>query len=112
MKEIKAYIHSNRIAAVIQALKESPRWIGEDAAGEHNLTVYKVQGSLQAIEDKERHYSVELGGEIINEYKLELICEDNEVDELVAIIAHEACTGQARAGWIIITEIYRGMPIS
>jgi len=45
MKEIKAYVHSNRIADVIAALKASSVW-SAGGNGDHNLTVYMVKGSL------------------------------------------------------------------
>ena len=111
MKEIKAYVHANRISDVIQALKTSRHWSGEDVKCEHNLTVYEVQGSLRAMDSREQRYSVELGEEVINEYKLELICEDGQVDELVGIIRQAAHTGQARAGWIYVADIARAEPI-
>jgi nitrogen regulatory protein P-II 1 len=111
MKEIKAYVHANRISDVIQALKTSSHWSGEDVKCEHNLTVYKVHGSLRAMDGGEQRYSVELGEEVIAEYKLELICEDHEADELIDIIAREARTGQARAGWIVVTDIARAVSV-
>lgn len=78
MKEIKAYIHRNRIAEVISALKSSVAWTAV-GSGEHNLTVYMVKGSLVPLDDGERRYSVDLGDEVINEYKLELHCGDEHV---------------------------------
>ncbi|AJP48593.1 nitrogen regulatory protein P-II [Rugosibacter aromaticivorans] len=112
MKEIKAYVHSNRIAAVIAALKESAAWNNGINASRHNLTVYTVKGSLVAIDGQERHYSVELGEEVINEYKLELLCEDDQVSELMGIIKKNARTGQAEAGWIYVVDIVQAAPIS
>ena len=111
MKEIKAYVHANRVATVIQALKESSHWGGEDVKCEHNLTVYKVQGSLRAMDSREQRYSVELGEEIISEYKLELICEDDSVDALADLIAKAAHTGQPEAGWIFVSDIQRAIEI-
>ncbi len=112
MKEIKAYVHRNRIADVIQALKESAAWGTGVGSGRHNLTVYMVKGSLLAIDSQERQYSVELGEEVINEYKLELICEDDQVDELVGIIRKNARTGQTEAGWIYVADIVQALPVS
>lgn len=112
MKEIKAYVHNNRISSVIQALKESAAWNNGINASRHNLTVYAVKGSLLAIDGMERHYSVELGEEVINEYKLELLCDDDQVDELMDIIKKNARTGQAEAGWICVLDIVQAMPIS
>jgi len=50
MKEIKAYVHRTRIADVIEAVKATSAWATRPGdAGQHNLTVYAVQGSLVPI---------------------------------------------------------------
>lgn len=110
MKEIKAYIHQNRIAEVISALKSSVAWSAA-GTGEHNLTVYMVKGSLVPLDEGERHYSVDLGDEIINEYKLELHCSEGHVDELVKIIVASARTGRANSGWIYVMDVASAVPI-
>lgn len=111
MKEINAYLHSNRVAAVIAALKSSPAW-GDDATGrEHNLTLYVVKGSLTPLHEAERRYSLELGDEVVNEYKLELHCEDEQVDGFVTTISGAGRTGQPGAGWIYVTNVERAEPI-
>lgn len=104
MKEIKAYVHANRIGELMAALKSSNAW-GAAAVDEHNLTVYVVQGTLLPIDDSERHFSVELGDEVVNEYKLELVCDDGQVDGLVQLIRTVARTGQATAGWVYVTDV-------
>ena len=111
MKEIKAYVHANRIAEVIAALKDSSAWGTVCGADPHNLTVYIVKGSLVPIDDRERQYSMELGDEVVNGYKLELLCDEAHVDELVAIIRAVARTGQANAGWVYVTEVQLALPI-
>jgi nitrogen regulatory protein P-II 1 len=110
MKEIKAYIHRNRVAEVISALKSSVAWttIGDD---EHNLTVYMVKGSLVPIDEGERRFSVELGDEVINEYKLELHCSEDHVDELVKIIVASARTGRANSGWVYVMDVVSAIPV-
>lgn len=110
MKEIKAYVHQNRIAEVISALKSSAAWTAV-GSGEHNLTVYMVKGSLVPLDDGERRYSVELGDEVINEYKLELHCSDDHVQELVKIIVAAARTGPANSGWVYVVDIATAVPI-
>jgi nitrogen regulatory protein P-II 1 len=112
MKEIKAYVHAHRIASVIAALKASNAWGGAVAGARHNLTVYVVKGSLLPVDARERVFSVELGDEVVNEYKLELLCEDEHVVELVDVIRREARTGQATAGWIYVTEVVSATPIA
>ncbi|BBP03058.1 P-II family nitrogen regulator [Sulfuriferula plumbiphila] len=105
MKEIKAYIHNHRIADVIRALKESGLCNTDGTPGCRNLAVIPVKILLKAMDAREQHYSIELAETVINESKLELVCEDHQVDELVAIIGHAARTGQADAGWIYVTDI-------
>lgn len=110
MKEIKAYIHRNRIADVISALKGSAAWSAA-GSGEHNLTAYMVKGSLVPLDNNERHYSLDLGDEVVNEYKLELHCADEHVDELVDTILLAGRTGQANSGWIYVVDIDSAEPI-
>jgi nitrogen regulatory protein P-II 1 len=112
MKEIKAYVHRNRVADVIAAIKATPCWGNATRSLGHNLAVYMVKGSLLPLFEDERHYSLDLGDEVVNEYKLELLCEDAEVDELVQAIRDAARTGQAQAGWITVTELARAIPIT
>ena len=111
MKEVKAYVHRTRVSDVIAALKDAPVWGGLRGGGRHNLAVYIVKGSMMPLDSSEQHYSVDLGDEVVNEYKLEMLCEDAEVDEIVATIQTSARTGQAVAGWITVTEVARAIPI-
>ncbi|MBT9525157.1 MAG: P-II family nitrogen regulator [Rhizobacter sp.] len=111
MKEVKAYVHRTRVADVIAALKDSPAWGGERGNRRHNLAVYIVKGSLMPLDSGEQHYSIDLGDEVVNEYKLELLCEDTEVDEIVDSLVAAARTGQSNAGWITVSDITRAIPI-
>ena len=111
MKEIKAYIHRNRIGDVITALKVSSAW-GSAGSGEHNLTAYMVKGSLVPLDDSERHYLLDLGDEVVNEYKLELHCADEHVAELVNTIRTAGRTGQANSGWIYVADIASAVAIT
>lgn len=103
MKEIKVFIHRNRVADVVRAL---------GAAGFRNLSVIDVMGMLKALDTKERQYSIELGSEVITEMKLELVCDDDKrTAEAVRIIQEHGRTGQPEAGWIYISEIQAALPI-
>ncbi|HEB67754.1 MAG TPA: P-II family nitrogen regulator [Gammaproteobacteria bacterium] len=103
MKEIKAYIHRNRIADVVHAL---------EAAGFGNLAVIDVKGMLRALDPKEQDYSAEIGEKVISEVKLEMVCQDEDrLAEAVRLIREHGRTGQRVAGWIYITEIAEAIPI-
>lgn len=104
MKEIKAFIHRNRAADVIRALR---------GAGYAKLSVVDVKGMLAALDEREHGYSIELGEETITMVKLELVCEDDSQATAAAhIIRDNARTGQPEAGWIYISEIETALPIS
>lgn len=111
MKEVKAYVHGSRVADVIAALKACPAWGNPRAGRRHNLAVYVVKGSITPLDSSEQHYSMDLGDEVVNEYKLELLCEDGEVDEIVAAIQASARTGQTVAGWITVTQVVQAIAI-
>lgn len=112
MKEVKAYVHANRIADVIAALKASTVWA--PAAGESppNLAIYVVKGFLAPIDNVEAVSSIELGDEIVNECKLELLCADDHVSELVEIIRRVGRTGQTNAGWVCVMAVQQALPIT
>ncbi|VAW53314.1 hypothetical protein MNBD_GAMMA07-2362 [hydrothermal vent metagenome] len=106
MKEIKAFIHRNRIADVVHSLRNN-----NFCSGRCNMSINDVSGTLQALDSKEKDYSIELGEGVITEVKLELICDDDRVDEAITLIRESAQTGQDLAGWIYIYDIAKAVPI-
>jgi len=107
MKEIRAYVHRNRIADVVQALKDSEPFAGHDGASRHNLTAYQVKGSLSVLDEHDRCYSLDLGDSVIDMYKLEFVCRDEDVDELVSIIKEAAHAGKGYSGWVYVVDVAR-----
>jgi nitrogen regulatory protein P-II 1 len=96
-REVKAYVHRNRIADVVDALYQE---------GFRNLTVIDVQGLLKALDSKEQRYSVEIGQKVITEVKLELVCQGEErAARAVQLIRENGRTGQPDAGWIYVTGL-------
>ncbi len=106
MKEIKAFVHRNRVADIIHALRNAGF-----CSGVCNLSVVDVTGTLQALDNQEQSFSLELGQEAITEVKLELVCEDERTDEIVRIIRENGRTGQKTAGWVYVIDIGAAYPI-
>jgi nitrogen regulatory protein P-II 1 len=112
VKDIKAFVRQHRIADVLQALRESGLCdLGTAGAGCHNLTVSQVQRPLASGDPTQQHYSMELAEAVVAEYRLELVCADDQADSLVDVIAQAAHTGQAEAGWIFVSDIGRAVEI-
>lgn len=95
MKEIKAFIHRNRVSDVLHELKK---------AEFTRVSLVDVKGMLRAVDD-EMEYSVELGERVITEVKLEVVCDDARLDEAVLVLQRSARTDQPISGWIFVTPI-------
>jgi len=102
MKEVKAFVHRGRIADIVHAL---------EGAGFRHLSVVDVKGLLRALSDREQSYSIEIGERVTNEIKLEVVCEDDEVERAVALIRLHGHTGQSVAGWVYQSTVDRAWPI-
>ncbi len=112
MKEIKAYVHRHCVADVIEAIKTTKAWtIHQGGSGQHHLAVMSVQGTLQPLDNAERHYPINLGMEVVHEFLLALHCDDECVDELVDAIRASGKTGQRNAGWIFVTNVVTAQEI-
>lgn len=61
MKQIKAFVHRNRVSDLIHAL---------GAAGFQRLSLFDVKGLLRALSAREQEYSVEFGDQVINEVQM------------------------------------------
>ena len=102
MKLIKAYIHHVRTAQVVQALAD---------AGYRNLALLEVKGTLKPLTDEERYYSANGVGLLIGEVRLELVCEDGQVDEVTTLIRTSGRIGSHLSGWIYVSPIDQALPV-
>jgi len=107
MKEIKAFIHRHRIAGVINALKESGHCSVDRTSGCRNLFVFSGKGVFTPDDPQEQHYSMEMAEAVVNEFKRELLCDDDQAEQLVAIIQSAGRTGHRDAGWIYVTDVFK-----
>ncbi len=96
MKEIKAYIHRNRAADVVRALRK---------AGFGHFTLVDVKQVLQALETADQEFSTEFGARVLSEVKLELVCDGDRLQEAIILIRENAKTGQEDSGCIYVSEI-------
>ena len=61
MKEIKTYVHGNRIADVIAAIEESGLMSSNTLLGVRNINATSVQSLLKPVDSAEHRYSMQLG---------------------------------------------------
>jgi nitrogen regulatory protein P-II 1 len=110
MKEIKAYVRTKFADQVIRALEEVK------APFVSALDV-KIVGEEIEENVEEKEVSVEYGVAYRSKTKIEVFCEEKEVDKIVGIILQEAHTGQRGDGVIAVTStdryanIHNGKPL-
>lgn len=102
MKEIKAFIHRQRAAATLHALR---------TAGFNRFSFNDVKGALSALEPEERVFSVEFGEEVITEVKLEFVCDAGRVEDAIRLLKEHGRTDQPVSGWVFVTDIERSETI-
>ncbi len=102
MREVKAFVHRGRIGDIKRCLEEE---------GHRRLTVIDVRGLLQALDNQELRYSVEIGERVTSEVRLDLLCEDDKVSRAIEVIREQGITGQPVGGWVYVVPIDEAWPI-
>lgn len=102
MKRITALLHAHRMSDIVHAL---------EAAGERRISVVHAAGLLPASSAREQQYSVELGERVTQEIQLDVFCEDDRLDALLALIRRHGRTGRENSGWIFVGNVERGIAI-
>ena len=101
MKEIKAFIHRGRAADVVHALI---------AARYTQLSVIDVKGTLEALTNAERNYSVEFGESVITEVKVEIVCETDRVDGALEILRTSGHSSRS-SGWAYVIDVEQAVKL-
>lgn len=103
MKEVNAYIRHALVGKVIDVLQH---------AGFRNMTLLDGKGVTSGLPKEEYDYSLELAEQYINVVKLELVCRDQDADEVVRIIRVNAHTGKPGDGLVFVKPIDHAVRIA
>lgn len=98
MKDIKAVVRTDRVQAVVKALERS---------GVARLLVCHVHSLGAGVDPEDFRVSFEEGTTYTEKCKVEVICRDDAVDDLVETIAAAARTGQPGDGIIMVSHVER-----
>ncbi|HDO27569.1 MAG TPA: P-II family nitrogen regulator [Bacteroidetes bacterium] len=102
MKEIKAYIRKEQAEIVIRKL---------EMAGVTGMTVLDANALSQWADSEFFSYSIDLVQKYSTVVKIELICNDNQMDKLTEVIKKYGYTGRSGDGWIFVSEIEKSIRI-
>lgn len=102
MKEIKAYIRHSKAEIVIQKLEE---------AGIKGMTILDVNALAEWADEDSFSFSIKYVQKYSTVVKIELICNDEKVDELLKVISKYGFTGQSGDGWVFVSNIEKSIKI-
>ncbi len=102
MKEIKAYIRHNKAEIVIEKLEE---------AGVNGMTVLDANALAEWADSEAFSFSIKYVQKYSSVVKIELICNDEETEQLVNVTSKYAKTGQSGDGWIFVSDIEKSVRI-
>ncbi|MCK6619715.1 MAG: P-II family nitrogen regulator [Calditrichaceae bacterium] len=96
MKEIKAYIRCQKAEKVIEALED---------IGITDITLIDVMGVGVLADPKHAKYSVKCVEKYSEVAKLEVVCSDERVHEIVEVIRKTAYTSMKGDGIIFVSPV-------
>lgn len=102
MKEIKAYVRLEKAEEVIDALEE---------AGVPGFTVIEVKALGSACVPEDEKFSIDYGEQVSPITKIEVVCNDEDMDRLIDVITDAACTGHKGDGMIFVSEVVEAVKI-
>lgn len=98
MKEIKAIVRTERVQAVVKAL---------DKAGVARLLICHVHSLGAGVDPEDFRVSFEEGATYTEKSKVEVICGDDAVNDIVEVIINTARTGHPGDGIVIVSDVER-----
>jgi nitrogen regulatory protein PII len=102
MKEIKAYIRPSMADRVISAL---------ELAGIPGMTVIDVSTLGKWTDPERSKLSMEFCDKYCTSIKIELVCEEKDVEKFINIISDKARTGNKGDGKIFVSDITQAVSI-
>jgi nitrogen regulatory protein P-II 1 len=96
MKEVKAYVRRRQVESVIDNLEE---------AGVKGITLIDLMGLGSFADPHQMKYSISCVEKYSDISKLELVCRDDQVHEIVRIIRETAFTGLKGDGIIYVSPV-------
>ncbi|MBA2848598.1 P-II family nitrogen regulator [Thermosulfuriphilus ammonigenes] len=102
MKEIRAIIRPEKLHDVLEAL---------DKVGHPGVTVTRIEGHGRQAGLVEQFRGREYRVELLPKVKLEIVCQEEEVESLTRTIAEAARTGEIGDGKIFVYDVLDAMRI-
>lgn len=96
MTEIKAFVRTERVQDLVQALKD---------AEVRRFYVSHVHAFGAGVDPTDYRLSMDEGATYADKAKIEFLCREDRRDELVALIRERAATGHRGDGVVIVSDV-------
>jgi len=98
MKRVEAYIQPFMLTRVLHELRD---------VHVHGLTVMDVRGFGREKDESYPHHSADFAVDFTPKVKLELLCQDEQVEAIVEAILKGAHSGRRGDGKVFVTNVER-----
>ena len=102
MKKIIAYIRNEKANVVIEKLEE---------AGVKGMTLLDANALAEWADNDAFSFSIQYVQKYSRVVKIELVCNDEDSDNLVRIISENARTGRSGDGWVFVSPVDKAVRI-
>ena len=102
MKKISAYIRKEKANQVIEKLEES---------GVKGMTLLDANALAEWADKNAFSFSIEYVQKYTTVVKIELVCTDENADNLTNIISKYGHTGSSGDGWIFVSPVEKAVRI-
>ena len=102
MKEIKTFFRAQKASAEIDALEKQ---------GTTGITLTDAMGMGKMIDSRKTQYSIQIAERFLKISRLEIVCADCNVHNLLKIIREKAFTGMKDDGIIYVSEVEMAIKI-
>jgi len=102
MKKIIAYIRKEKADIVIEKLEE---------AGVKGMTLLDANALAEWADKDAFSFSIEYVQKYSSVVKIEMVCNDEDSDNLVQIISETGRTGHSGDGWIFVSPVDKAVRI-
>jgi len=96
MKKIEAIVRQNQFVNIKEALYDM---------NIHGMTVSEVHGCGKQKGKKEVYRGAEVFVDLLRKMKIEIVCHDESVEDIIAVICENARTGQIGDGKIFVYPV-------
>lgn len=102
MREVKAYLRLEKVDELVRALRDN--WVAR-------MKITHVRSLGSGVDPRRQSVSFEAGTTYTETAKLEFVCSEPELEQLVPLIRAHALTGEKGDGIIFVSPVHYALKV-